>query len=127
MIARILLVALCGLIAVGGVGAALADDGDESLGSFEAIDVRKDDSGTDTELVDDDEDGDGDGDGDKTAGDDGTGQGHNHDADATGGDDGTGGGDNSEDVAPAPAPAESPAPAPVYDDYSDDGVAYSAS
>jgi hypothetical protein len=122
MSARILIIALCGLVVVGGVSAALADDDGEQTEPLNPIDVRKDDSAADAELVDDEPDDDPTGDGDKTRGDDGTGWGHNHDRDATGGDDGTDGGDNSEYVAPAPAPA------PVYDDYSDDGgVAYSGS
>jgi hypothetical protein len=115
MTAKILIIALCGVIAVGGVGAALADDGDDQVGSLEPIDVRKDDSLGGTELVDDEPDDDPTGDGDKTRGDDGTSWGHNHDHDSTANDDGTGGGDNSEYVAPAPAAD------PVYDDYSDDG------
>lgn len=122
MTARILIIVLCGIVATAGVGAALADDGDEASTSIDPIEVRKDDSPTDTELVDDEPADDPTGDGDKTRGDDGTGAGHNHDGDATGGDDGTNGGDNSEYVAPAPAPA------PVYDDYSDDaGYAYGGS
>jgi hypothetical protein len=142
MTTRILLIALCGLVAIGGVSAAIADDGSDETGSVSPVDVRKDDTGNDTELVDEEPDDDPTGDrdqtrgddgtnggdnsdGDKTAGDDGTSWGHNVDHDATGGDDGTGGGDNSE-VAVAPVPAADPAP--VYDDYSDDaGVAYSGS
>jgi hypothetical protein len=130
MSVRILIIALCGVIAVGGVGAALADDGDDDGGSLEAVDLRKDDAGADAELVDDEPNDDPTGDGDKTRGDDGTSWGHNNDHDSTAGHDGTDGGDNSEYVAPepAPAPAAEPASAPVYDDYSDDGgVAYSGS
>ena len=124
MSARILIIALCGVVAIGGVGAALADDGDEQIGSLDPVDLRKDDSLGDAELVDDEPNDDPTGDGDKTRGDDGTSWGHNNDHDSTGGHDGTSGGNNSEYVAPAPAPA----PAPVYDDYSDDGgVAYSGS
>jgi hypothetical protein len=144
MSARIALIALCGLVAIGGVSAAIADngDGDETAG-VGPVDVRKDDTAADTDLVDDEDDdeptGDRDktrgddgtnggdnSDGDRTAGDDGTSWGHNNDRDATGGDDGTAGGDNSE-VAVAPAPAPAAAATPVYDDYSDDGVAYSGS
>jgi hypothetical protein len=126
MTAKILILALCVVVAIGGVGAALADDGDDEVGTMDPIEVRKDDSSAGTELVDDDPDDDPTGDGDQTRGDDGTDWGHNHDRDATGGDDGTDGGDNS-DVPAAPAPAYD-APAPVYDDYSDDGGAvYSAS
>lgn len=122
MTVKMLVAALCGVIAVAGVSAAFADDGDDSVGSLEPIEIRKDDSAAGAELVDD-EDDDPSGDGDRTRGDDGTGHGNNHDRDATGGDDGTTGGDNSEAAAPAavPPPAPSPEPAPVYDDYSDDG------
>ena len=116
MTARILLIALCGVLAGAGVSAALADDGDDQVGSMDPIDVRKDDSLADTELVDDHADDDPTGDRDQTRGDDGTNWGHNHDRDATGGDDGTVAGDDSEYVAPAPAPAP-----PVYDDYTDGG------
>ena len=115
MTARILLIALCGVLAVTGVGAVVADDDDDRFGSLDPIEVRKDDSLADTELVDDGDD-DPTGDRDQTRGDDGTSRGHNHDHDATGGDDGTAAGDDSEYVAPAPAPAP-----PVYDDYTDDG------
>jgi hypothetical protein len=124
MTTKILLIALCGVLAVSGVGAALADDGDDAVGSLEPIEVRKYDSQGDVELVDDDPDDDPTGDRDKTRGDDGTDWGHNHDHDSTANDDGTRGGDNSSAaaVAVAPAPAPEPAPAPpVYDDYSDDG------
>ena len=117
MTIKMLIAALCGVIAVAVVSAAVADHGDDRAGSFDPIEVRKDDSAADTELVDQEPDDDPSRDGDKTRGDDGTSWGHNHDRDSTGGDDGTGGGDNSEYVAPAPTPA----PAPVYDDYSDDG------
>lgn len=128
MTVKMLIAALCGVIAVAGVSAAIADDGDDRVGSFDPIDVRKDDSLSGTELVEDDPDDDSSGDGDKTRGDDGTADGHNHDGDGTGGDDGTGGGDNSEIAQPAPEPTPAPAPAPVYDDYSDDGgYAYSGS
>jgi hypothetical protein len=113
MTARFLIVALCGVIAIAGVSAALADDGDDNLGSLEPVDVRKDDGSGGPELVDDEPDDDPPGDRDQTRGADGTDWGHNHDHDSTANDDGTGGGDNSEYVAPAPAP--------VYDDYSDDG------
>ena len=99
--------------------------------SMNPIDVRKDDSSADAELVDDEADDDPTGDRDQTRGDDGTNDGHNDDGDASAGDDGSSGGDNSEvDPAAAPAPAPAPAaePAPVYDDYSDDaGAVYSAS
>lgn len=134
MTVKILILALCGVVALAGVG-AFADDGGEKNASLEPIEVRKDDSAADAELVDDDRDDDPTGDRDKTPGDDGTNAGHNHDDDATGGDDGSAGGDNSEAAAapapaagPAPAAAPAPAPAPVYDDYSDDaGYAYGGS
>ena len=139
--ARFLIAILATAVVTGGVTAALADDADERPDALESVELRKDDSSPDVELVDDDEDDDPTGDRDKTRGDDGTNLGHNHDRDATGGDDGSGhgdntdgdatagddgssGGDNSE-VAVAPAPE--PAPAPVYDDYSDDGYAYGGS
>ena len=99
--------------------------------SMNPIDVRKDDSSADAELVDDEADDDHTGDRDHTLGDDGTDDGHNNDGDATAGNDGSSGGDNSEAApaaASAPAPAPAPEPAPVYDDYSDDaGAVYSAS
>jgi hypothetical protein len=155
--ARLLVVLLASALAIGGVTAAIADDGDEETSAFEAVDLRKDDAGADVELVDDEQDDDPTGDRDKTRGDDDTNQGHNHDRDATGGDDGTAGGDNSDgdrtagddgtglgnnhdgdatagDDASAGgdnsevAVAPEPAPAPVYDDYSDDdGYAYGGS
>jgi hypothetical protein len=122
--ARFLIAILATAVVTGGVTAALADDADERPDALESVELRKDDSSADTELVDDDEDDDPTGDRDKTRGDDGSNLGHNHDRDATGGDDNTGGGDNSE---VAVAPAAEPAPAPVYDDYSDDGYAYGGS
>jgi hypothetical protein len=151
MSARILIIALCGVVAIGGVGAALADDGDEQIGSLDPVDLRKDDSLGDAELVDDEPNDDPTGDGDKTRGDDGTSWGHNNDHDSTAGHDGTGGGDNTDgdntwgddgtnwghnndhdstgghdgtsggNNSEYVAPAPAPAPAPVYDDYSDDG------
>jgi hypothetical protein len=126
MSARILILTLCGLVAIGGVSAAIADDSDDETATLNPVELRKDDSAPDTELVDDDEGDDPTGDRDKTRGDDGTNWGHNNDHDSTAGHDGTSGGNNSE-VAPAvaPAPAAAPAPAPVYGDYSDDaGVVY---
>ena len=96
MSVRILIIALCGVVAVAGVSAALADGDDEEVASLGAIDLRKDDSSADAELVDDDPDDDPTGDGDKTRGDDGTRWGHNHNHDSTAGDDGTGGGDNTD-------------------------------
>ena len=122
--ARFLVAILATAVVAGGVTAAVADSGEGQPDALEAVELRKDDATADVELVDDDDNDDPTGDRDKTRGDDGTSLGHNHDVDATGGDDGTAGGDNSE-VAVAPAPE--PAPAPVYDDYSDDGVAYSGS
>jgi hypothetical protein len=117
--ARFLIAILATAVVTGGVTAALADDSGDPPDAYEAVELRKDDSAADTELVEDDED-DATGDRDKTRGDDGTNLGHNHDRDATGGDDNT-------EVAAAPAPEPAPAPAPVYDDYSDDGYAYGGS
>lgn len=115
--ARFLVAILATAVAAGGVTAAVADSGGDDLpAALEAVELRKDDGAPDVDLVDDDENDDPTGDRDKTRGDDGTNAGHNHDGDATGGGDG----DNSE-VAVAAAPA------PVYDDYSDDGFAYSGS
>ena len=129
MTVKILLLALCGVVALAGVTGAFADDGGEPTEALEPIEVRKDDSAAEVELVDDDRDDDPTGDRDETRGDDGTNAGHNNDGDATGGDDGTDGGDNSEAAAsaapapvaaPEPTPAPAAAPAPAYDDYSDD-------
>ena len=60
------------MLAVSGVGAAMADDGDDEVGSLDPIEVRKDDSLAGTELVDDEPDDDPTGDRDQTRGDDGT-------------------------------------------------------
>jgi hypothetical protein len=125
-----------GVIALGGVGSALGDLGeDDSEAQLSELELRKDDSSDDVELVDDDQD---DGDGNSqnpetqsgentggTADTRGTGaDGDTGDGDATAGNDGTGGGDNSY-VAPAEdsyvAPAPAPAPAYEYDGGSDDG------
>lgn len=149
MTARMLLLAIVALLAIGGVTSAIADLGgtDDASG----VELRKDDSLGEVELVDDDDEGDGDdtrgndgtgggdntGDRDNTRGDDGTNGGDNTgDGDNTGGNDGTDGGDNTRVAtppapAPAPAAAAPPAPAPVQappavHDYSDDGGSFSA-
>ena len=110
--ARILIVTLAALIALGGLAAgvsAIVDD-DEDPDSVSSIELRKDDAAED-EAVADDADDDPDpqparvGDGDDTRGDDGSAGGDNTgDGDSTRGNDGSGGGDNSA-VAAAPAPA----------------------
>jgi hypothetical protein len=91
---------LAGLLALGGVGAALADDGsDDRLAALDAVDVRKDDAAADVELEDDSDDRDDQtGDGDNTKGDDDTNGGNDTgDRDSTRGFDGSGGGDNTPD------------------------------
>jgi hypothetical protein len=127
MTGKILALTIAGVLAVIGVGTALADLGssDDSADSAQAIELRKDDADADAELVDEDDEGDGDG----TRGDDGTRGGDNTgDRDGTRGDDGTSGGNNTpveasvDDRYVAPAPAPAVAPAPVYSDdggYSD--------
>jgi hypothetical protein len=150
MTARILIIGICAVLAATGVGAAVADDDGDRFATLDPVEVRKDDSIPDAELVDDEPDDDPTGDRDKTRGDDGTNWGHNHDHDSTGNDDGTGGGDNTDgdrtagddgtgwgnnhdrdatagddgtgagDDSEYVAPAPAEAPA-AYDDYSDDG------
>jgi hypothetical protein len=132
MTVKIVVLMVAGVLAVVGVGTAIADLGssDDSEGPAQNIELRKDDSGADTELVDEEDEGDGDG----TRGDDGTRGGNNTgDRDGTRGNDGTSGGNNTPvaasvnevHVAPPPAPAPAPALAPAYSDdgggYSDDG------
>jgi hypothetical protein len=141
---RLAVLALIPVLLLGTVGVVLADDGpDADDDPVRSVELRKDDSAGDVDLVEDEDDdsdkdtGDADntngndgtdggentGDGDDTAGDDG-----DRTGDATAGNDGTAGGDNTPvPVAPAPAVepapvAPAPAPAPSYDDgYSDDG------
>lgn len=85
-------------IALGGIGAALADrvgsDDRSAVQLATDVDARKNDADDDIVVLDDDE-----GDGDKTRGDDGTSGGNNTgDGDWTAGSDGTGGGDNTVSV-----------------------------
>ena len=114
---RLAVLALAAVLAFGGLGtafAALGDDGEDDARTA-AIELRKDDAGSELVSDEDDDEGDGDrtrgndgtrggdntGDRDATAGNDGTRGGDNTgDGDATWGNDGTGGGDNSY-VAPA--------------------------
>jgi hypothetical protein len=105
MTGKILALTIAGVLAVIGVGTALADLGssDDSADSAQAIELRKDDADADAELVDEDDEGDVDG----TRGDDGTSGGNNTPVEAS---------VDDRYVAPAPAPAAAPAPV-----YSDDG------
>ena len=133
MTARLAVLTLAAIIAMGGLGIGVARtlDDDATAGDVEPVELRKDDSTP--ELVaqagdDDEPSGDGDrtrgndgtrggdntGDGDGTRGNDGTDGGFN--TDGTAGADGTAGGDNT--FAPAPAPAApAPAPAPADGGY----------
>jgi hypothetical protein len=99
MTAKMAVLMLAVIVALGGVGAGFIrtfDDGNAS--AVEPLELRKDDSGTELVSEEDDDDA---GDGDATRGDDGTRGGNNTgDGDRTRGNDGTGGGDNSY-VAPA--------------------------
>jgi hypothetical protein len=111
MTAKMAVLTLAVIVALGGLGAGLIrtiDEGDAQ--AVEPLELRKDDSGTELVAETDDDEGDGDstrgddgtrggdntGDRDSTRGDDGTRGGDNTgDGDATWGNDGTGGGDNS--------------------------------
>ena len=135
MTARLAVIALCAVLALGGLGTAfvaLGDDGDDDARA-QPIELRKDDAGNAEIAQEEPDPGDGDdtrgddntaggnntGDGDRTRGNDGTRGGNNTgDGDATWGNDGSGGGDNSY-VAPA-------APAPAYGGGGDDSGGGSA-
>jgi hypothetical protein len=116
MTARLSVIALCAVLALGGLGTAfvaLGDDGDDDARQ-QPIELRKDDANA--EIAQEEPDP---GDGDDTRGDDGSAGGNNTgDGDATWGNDGSGGGDNSY-VAPA-------APAPAYGGGGDDSGGGSA-
>ena len=130
MTARMAVITLAVVVALGGLGVGYVNTFDEGdAQAVDSIDLRKDDSSAELVAEEDDDEGDGDG----TRGDDGTGAGNNTgdrdstrgndgtrggnntgDGDATGGNDGTGGGDNSY-VAPA---------APDYGGGDDSGGGY---
>jgi hypothetical protein len=130
MTARLAVIALCAVLALGGLGTAfvaLGDDGDDDARA-QPIELRKDDAANAEIAQEEPDPGDGDdtrgddntaggnntGDGDRTRGNDGSSGGNNTgDGDATWGNDGSGGGDNSY-VAPA-------APAPAYGGGDDSG------
>ena len=95
MTARLAVIALCAVLALGGLGTAfvaLGDDGDDDARQ-QPIELRKDDANA--EIAQEEPDP---GDGDDTKGDDGTGGGNNTgDGDRTRGNDGTRGGNNTGD------------------------------
>ena len=97
MTARMAVITLAVVVALGGLGVGYVNTFDEGdAQAVDSIDLRKDDNSAELVAEDDDE-----GDDDDTRGNDGTRGGDNTgDGDATGGNDGTDGGDNSY-VAPA--------------------------
>jgi hypothetical protein len=116
MTARMAVITLAVVVALGGLGVGYVNTFDEGdAQAVDTIDLRKDGNSGELVAEQDDDEGDGDdtrgddatgggnntGDRDSTRGNDGTRGGDNTgDGDATGGNDGTGGGDNSY-VAPA--------------------------
>jgi hypothetical protein len=94
MTARMAVITLAVVVALGGLGVGYVRTFNESdAKAVDSIDLRKDDSSSDLVAVDDEE-----GDGDSTRGDDGTRGGDNTgDRDSTRGNDGTRGGDNTGD------------------------------
>jgi hypothetical protein len=94
MTAKMAVLTLAVIVALGGLGVGFARTFDEGgAEAVEAVELRKDDSSPELVPEDDDE-----GDGDSTRGDDGTRGGDNTgDRDATRGDDGTRGGNNTGD------------------------------
>jgi hypothetical protein len=99
MTARLAVLTLAAILAMGGLGIGVAKtlDDDAAAGGVEPIELRKDDSAPEL-IAQADEDDDPTGDGDRTRGDDGTSGGNNTgDGDRTRGDDGTSGGDNTGD------------------------------
>ena len=95
MTAKMAVLMLAVIVALGGLGAGLIrtiDEGDAQ--AVEPLELRKDESGTELAAESDDDKGDG----DSTRGDDGTRGGDNTgDRDSTRGNDGTRGGDNTGD------------------------------
>ena len=100
MTARLAVLTLAAIIAMGGLGIGVARtlDDDATAGDVEPVELRKDDSSPELVAQAGDDDDEPSGDGDRTRGDDGTRGGDNTgDGDRTRGNDGTRGGDNTGD------------------------------